>query len=135
MSLLADTSGLLVLLDADHALHPQARTLAQAESIIVPSTVLAEVDFMVTRRLGAKTAHAFLEDIIMGSYDFLQVELTDLTRTEEVMRQYEDAEIGLVDASLVALAERYKLRRVLTLDKRHFGMFRPKGLEYLELLP
>ena len=48
---------------------------------------------------------------------------------------YQDAEVGLTDASIVALAERYKIRRVLTLDRRHFGMFRPEGLEYLELLP
>ena len=51
------------------------------------------------------------------------------------MDTYADAEVGYVDASIVALAERYNLNRILTFDRRHFAMFRPKGLEYLELLP
>ena len=33
------------------------------------------------------------------------------------------------------LAERYRVPRVLTLDRRHFSLFRPKGLTHLELLP
>jgi predicted nucleic acid-binding protein len=135
LSIIADTSGLLVLLDADHARHEDARALAQQESIIVPSSVLPEVDFMATKSLGVKTARAFLEDVLAGAYDFVQVEMTDMVRASEIMNQYGDARIGFVDATLLALAERFRIRRVLTLDRRHFSMFRPKGIDYLELLP
>ena len=77
----------------------------------------------------------FIADVVQGSYDFLQVDMNDIRRAHELMNTYADAEIGYVDASIVALAERYGLNRVLTFDRRHFAMFRPEGLGYLELLP
>ena len=126
---------MLVLLDADHKLHPAVRALAQKEDIIVPTSVLCEVDFMASTRLGADTAQTFLEDVVSGAYTSLTVNMLDMARALELMREYHDARIGFVDATLVALAERHRIRRVLTLDKRHFSMFRPKGLGYLELLP
>ncbi len=126
---------MLVLLDADHELHLAVRALAQKEDIIVPTSVLCEVDFMASTRLGADTAQTFLEDVVSGAYTSLTVDMSDMARALELMRQYHDAHIGFVDATLVALAERHRIRRVLTLDKRHFSIFRPKGLGYLELLP
>lgn len=135
MSIIADTSGMLVLLDADHALHAAARALLERESVIVPSSVVCEVDYMATARLGAATAQTFLEDLGSGAYDLMQVDLADMRRALELMQQFGDARIGFVDATIVALAERYRVPRILTLDRRHFGMFRPKGLEHLELLP
>lgn len=132
MSILADTSGLLVLLDADHELRPAARMLAQREDIIVPTSVLYEVGFMATTRLGADTAQTFLEDVVSGAYTSLAVDIVDMARALELTRHYHDARIGFVDATVVALAEHL---RILTLHRRHFSLFKPKGLTHLELLP
>lgn len=126
---------MLVLLDADHALHAAARTLLERESVIVPSSVICEVDYMATTRLGAATAQTFLEDLVSGAYDFVQVELADMQRALELMRQYRDANLGFVDTSVMALAERLRVPRILTLDRRHFTLFRPKKIAHLELLP
>jgi uncharacterized protein len=41
----------------------------------------------------------------------------------------------LVDAAVVAVAERLNIKRILTIDHRHFGLFKPKNLGFLELLP
>jgi uncharacterized protein len=40
-----------------------------------------------------------------------------------------------VDSSLLALAERHQIPRVLTLDRRHFWAVRPQGFGSFELLP
>jgi predicted nucleic acid-binding protein len=40
----------------------------------------------------------------------------DLERCWELMDQYADSALGLVDASIIALAERLRITRVLTLD-------------------
>lgn len=135
MSILADTSGLLVLLDADHALHLTVRELMEREGLFVPSTVLPEIDYLAVKHLGVATARTFLEDVAEGAYDYLQVEHMDIVRAQQIIAEYHDVYIGFVDASLLALAERHQIRRVLTLDRRHFSMFRPKKLGYLELLP
>ncbi len=51
------------------------------------------------------------------------------------MARYQGVPLGLVDASLVALAERYQIQRILTLDRRHFSLIQPETMDYLELLP
>lgn len=77
----------------------------------------------------------FFEGLARGEGTYTPLLEEDLPRTLEVMEQHQDAGIGFVDASIVALAERYKVRRVLTLDRCHFVRFKPKGLGYLEILP
>jgi len=42
---------------------------------------------------------------------------------------------GFVDASVVAVAERLRLRVIATTDTRHFGAVRPRHTSSFELLP
>ena len=77
----------------------------------------------------------FYRSIETGFVTHAALEDTDMRRAFEILDTYEDAHIGFTDASIVALAERYRLPRILTLDRRHFGFIRPKGLPHLELLP
>jgi predicted nucleic acid-binding protein len=46
-----------------------------------------------------------------------------------------DLEIGLADASLVVLAERHRISKVLTLDVRHFQALRIGDRKRFTLLP
>jgi predicted nucleic acid-binding protein len=133
LSILADTSGLLALLDRDNRSHEQVRPYHAG--LMVPSTVLTELDYLATKRLGRRVVRDFYRSIESGYVAHVAMDDGDLARAFTLMDEYADANIGLVDASLVALAERYRIRRILTLDRRHFSMFRPKGLDYLELLP
>jgi hypothetical protein len=41
-----------------------------------------------------------------------------------VIDRYRDLELGLADASIVVLADRYDVSDVLTLDERHFRAVR-----------
>ena len=59
----------------------------------------------------------------------------DLTRTADVMSKYADAGLGFVDASVVALAERLQIRELLTTDRRHFSLVRPRHCPHFELRP
>jgi predicted nucleic acid-binding protein len=43
--------------------------------------------------------------------------------------------LGLVDASIVAIAERLKVRVLATTDRRHFGAVRPRHVERFTLVP
>jgi predicted nucleic acid-binding protein len=51
------------------------------------------------------------------------------------MSRYRGVPLGLVDASIMALAERYQIQRILTFDRRHFSIVKPQTMEYFELLP
>lgn len=51
------------------------------------------------------------------------------------MEKYKDLPLGFVDASLVILAESHQIKRILTLDRRHFNSIQSEQVKYLEILP
>lgn len=102
--------------------------------MVVPTTVLCEVDYMITKYLGESVAKQFFGELLT-EWSILLFDQTDLARVNEIRIQYNDLPLGFVDASVIALAERHRIQRVLTLDRRHFTAVKPQHLGYLELLP
>lgn len=124
---------MLALLDGNSTDH--ARVRPYHAGLIVPSAVLPELDYLATKRLGPRPIRDFYRSVESGYVTYALLEEGDLKRAFELLDTYADARIGLVDATIVALAERLRVPRILTLDRRHFSLFRPKGLTHLELLP
>ena len=61
---------------------------------------------------------------------------SDITQfMRELMEKYQDLPMDLADAALVRAAEREKIKRVFTLDRKDFGVYRPVGLGHFTLLP
>ncbi len=48
----------------------------------------------------------------------------DIRRCRELIATYRNLDLGLADASVVGVAERLGVRRVLTVDQRHFRAVR-----------
>lgn len=132
---LADTNGIIALLDASDLNHAAAVSVADSYPLVIPSTVLPEVDYLVTKYLGEAVAQAFLQDLADGYFRYLTVDLVDVREALGIMSHYRDVPLGLVDASIMALAERHKIQRILTFDRRHFSLVQPRTMEYFELLP
>ena len=136
MATLVDTSALLALADRHQLQHPAVLALAGTEqALLLPVTVLLEADYLLGTRLGVHAALAIMKSVAAGEFQLEQLTLADLHRCIELMAQYADSNIGLVDASIVAIAERLRVTRILTLDHRHFRMFRPRHCPAFELLP
>lgn len=137
MALICDTGPLLAALDAADPDHGRcARLLTRAdEDLVVPALVLAELDYWCSRRLAPEAWLIFLEDVLAGAYIVEPPTSADLGRCRELQIRYRDLALGVVDASVVALAERLGEVKVATLDQRHFRAVRPAHVEALELLP
>lgn len=103
--------------------------------LLVPSTVVAEVGYMLQTKVGAFAEAAFLQAIGDGDLELVDLKAEDCTRMAELVLQYDDLPLGTTDASVIALAERLGLREVATLDRRHFTVVRPRHVEALSLLP
>jgi uncharacterized protein len=134
---LADTSGLIAAADATQAQHTAVAEFIDStpEILLVPITVLPEVDYMLTRRVGAHVSLAVLRSIADGALRLEGLSTDDFARSLQLIERYADSNIGFVDASIVAIAERLRIARILTLDRRHFGMVRPKHCPAFELVP
>jgi predicted nucleic acid-binding protein len=133
--LIADTSGIIALLDRDDQHHQAAVEAIKGQKIYIPVTVLPEVDYLATKYLGERVARTFLEDINQDNFSLLPFELVDLKKAILIMARYKDLPLGLVDASLLVLAERYSINRILTLDRRHFNLIQSDKVTYFTILP
>jgi predicted nucleic acid-binding protein len=101
--------------------------------LIIPCLVVAEVTYIVGRRLGPRAEARFLR-----GFERLDVEppsIEDWPRIAELVEQYESFPLGGTDASVVALAERVGSEVVITLDRRHFAAVRPRHCAAFQLLP
>ncbi|NJK57769.1 MAG: PIN domain-containing protein [Pleurocapsa sp. SU_5_0] len=133
--LIADTSGIIALLDRDDRHHQAAVSAIKGQKISIPVTVLPEVDYLATKYLGERVARTFLEDINQDNFALLPFELVDLKKATPIMARYRDLPLGLVDASLLVLAERYSIDQILTLDRRHFNLIQSDQVIYFTILP
>lgn len=137
MALILDTGPLYASLDRADADHEACRQLIENadEPLLIPAPVLVEVDYWIHARLQPGVLVAFLDDIVAGAYRVEAVEDRDYQRIRELCDRYADADIGFVDAAVLAIVERLDERKLATLDHRHFRMLRPRHVEALRLLP
>jgi predicted nucleic acid-binding protein len=135
--LILDTNVLFAGLDRDDKNHRACRELLDNPNLerVVPATVLVELDYFIRDRLGPLAYAGFLRDITDGSVTIVELRRDDYIRVRDICAKYADADIGLVDASIVAIAERLNEPKIATLDWRHFGLIRPRHVDALELLP
>jgi predicted nucleic acid-binding protein len=103
--------------------------------LIVPVLVVTEVAYFLQDRLGAAAERAFARSIRDGELVMEPVEGKDWERISELLEAYEDLPLGIVDASVVATCERLGQDALATLDRRHFGVVRPRHVQAFTLLP
>ena len=137
MSLLVDTSFLFALMNSKDRHHAACAETALKVTgrLIVPLTVLPEIAYLLDSRLGHHVMRQFVHQITRSVWTLAVPDSSDLTRAAAILDQYQDSRFDFVDATLVAIAERLHIERVLTLDRRHFQLIRPSHCNAFELLP
>ena len=135
--ILLDTSGLLAALFSDQNRHEEcARALRESSPPrIVSPFVLAELDYLIAKYAGVPAEVALLEEIERGAYELAVFDEFNAAKAREIIERYSDLNVGLADASIAVLAERYETRDVLTLDERHFRAIRPAPRRRFRILP
>ena len=137
MTALLDTSFLLAMTNAKDHNHPRVLAVAENlnDTLILPVTVLPEVSYLIGSRLGHSVMRQFLRELVAENVILETVTLADLERVLQILDTYADTRLDFVDATIVALAERLKITRILTLDRRDFTIIRPQHCSYFEILP
>jgi len=123
--ILVDTGPLIALADADDAHHQVCVDYFNnaPRPLLIPSSVVPEACYLIGRYLGttaeARFLRAFPDELTLE-----QVATGDLRRCAD-----------MVDASVIAMAERLGLRTIATLDRRHFTVVRPRHIATFDLVP
>jgi predicted nucleic acid-binding protein len=135
--IIVDTSGLLSAMDASDPL--QARSAAALRSARGPRLlspfVLAELDYLLERRVNVAAARRLLDEVVRGAYRLEPFGSEDIEQAGAIIDRYRDLDLGLADASIVVLAERHGIADLVTLDERHFRAVRGPGGRPFRILP
>lgn len=134
--MIVDTSALFAFLRAeDPDRHAVTEAIEEADLLVVSPFVVAELDYLVSTRMGQAKQMAMLAELTSGAYELPALLAADLIACTAVIEQYRDHDIGVTDASLVVLAERYATHQVCTLDRRHFSVLRGLDGRPFDVLP
>ncbi len=135
--LVCHTSGLLAYFDASDAWNTRVSAVIDADPgpFVVSPYVVAELDYLVATRRGVGPELAVLTELSRGAWELAAIEADDFAEICRLVDRYQDQNIGVADASLVVLARRYRTDRLLTLDRRRFGVMRTAVGDPFTLLP
>ena len=138
--IIADTGGLLRALartGGKPAFPEYQATVTSASVVVVPALVLAEVDYFLQKERAAM--RRLIAEIFDPAtrYEYELPVASDVVRALELDANFKELNLGLVDGMVAAVAERRRIHRVLTTDRRDFGALRigPRLSHRLELLP
>lgn len=138
MVLVVDTGVLYAAADTRDGDHDACRDLIEtrpASDLLVPATVIVECAWLIATRLGDPAETAFVASVAAGEITATELTAIDYRRCAELLEIYGDLHLGLVDASVVAVAERLGITTVATLNHRDFAVVRPAHCDTLELVP
>jgi hypothetical protein len=131
--IVAETGAVLALVDADDRHHRTLRALFREDPAawVLPWAILPEVDYLLGAHVGRWAQEAFLADLADGDWAVAWGTDADLARANELHRKYRALRLGLVDAAVIAVAERLRAAAIATLDLRHFGAVAIGGQPHL----
>jgi hypothetical protein len=125
----------VALLDRSDPYHLTCQEILSSldDSLVTVWPVVTETMYML--RAYWQAQEALWEMIEMGAVEILPIGIDDVPRMKELMRKYRDLPMDLADAALVRVAERERLRRIFTLDRRDFQIYRPSRIGRFVILP
>ncbi len=130
-----DTGPLVALFDETEPAHRQCYAALKKQKNAPTTTwpVLTEAFyFLCDWERGQKKLWDF---ILSGGVRVAEIPEELHPRIRELMKKYSDNPMDLADASLVALAEYHKIKKIFTLDRKDFLRYRPRHCSHFDIVP
>ena len=133
--ILVDAGPLVALVDAGDQNH---RSCAEAlkkirEPLATVWPAFTEAMYLVSD--SSEAQEALWEMLTRNAIHIAPLTSNDVPRMRELMRKYSDRPMDLADAALVTVAERENIRKIFTVDRKDFGVYRLYGRTRLTLIP
>jgi predicted nucleic acid-binding protein len=133
--ILIDTGPIVALFDRDDQYHSPCLSILKEirEPLITTWPIITECFYLLN--FSWKVQENLWVFIERSGLEISPLEREVQVRCRELMKQYRDLPMDLADASLVALAEKYGVSKVFTLDHKDFSIYRFKGKTRFKLMP
>ncbi len=136
--LLVDTGPLVAVVDESDKDHRRCVSVLKRLSDPMVSTwpVVTEAVYLLGQTQNSVDSQDALLDIIDRQVVLIaDLRREDVPRIRALIRKYQDLPMDFADASLVRVAERDAFRKVFTLDRRDFEVYRVGRRETFEVIP
>jgi len=133
--ILVDTGPLVALTDRSDPWHSKCRDAAVLinDRLVTVWPAITEAMYLLRKSITVcETLLGWLESDRLG---ISPLNAPDVPRIRELMRKYRDLPMDLADAALVRVAERERIRRIFTVDRRDFEIYRPYRLGRFDVIP
>ncbi|OGA67574.1 MAG: hypothetical protein A3G83_03825 [Betaproteobacteria bacterium RIFCSPLOWO2_12_FULL_68_20] len=129
---LVDSGFFVALFDpSDHLAAPAARYLREhSHPLATVSATLIEACFFLAPDRKAE----LLTWVRRGAASVVEIPVQAYPQLELTLRKYADRDIDIADAGLIWLANETGARRILTVDRKDFEIYRLKGNRYFEVI-
>ena len=133
--ILVDAGPLVALVDADDQYHKKcvAALKALREPLVTVWPPVTEAMYLLGDL--PKAQEALWEMLARGVLQLLSLDLADVPRMRELMNKYADRPMDLADAALLRVAEREGIRKIFTVDRDDFGVYRLHGRVRPTIIP
>ncbi len=133
--ILVDAGPLVALIHADDRHHHECREVLRFLTEPLVSVWPAVTEAMYLLGFSWRAQDALWQLFQRRVFSLLPLGEEDVARMRELMEKYSDLPMDLADAALVRVAEREKIRRIFTVDRRDFALYRPDRIETFQILP
>jgi predicted nucleic acid-binding protein len=133
--ILVDAGPMIALIHADDNEHRRCREVFAVMNESLGTVWPAVAEAMHLLSFSWQAQEALWEMIETGAVEIMPLGVDDVPRMKELMRKYRDLPMDLADAGLVRVAERERVRRIFTLDRRDFQIYRPARIGRFTILP
>ena len=133
--ILVDAGPLVALVDADDQYHKKcvAALKVLREPLVTVWPPVTQAMYLLTDL--PKAQEALWEMLARGVLQLLSLDLADVPRMRELMSKYVDRPMDLADAALVRVAEREGIRKIFTVDREDFAVYRLHGRVRPTIIP
>lgn len=134
-AILIDAGPLVALLRRNDVHHEEVVAALKnvRDPLVTVWPVIVEAMYLLSSSWQAQKA--LWEILQTGVVKLLDLDESDVPEMKSLMEKYQDLPMDMADAALVHVAAREGLRRVLTLDKRDFNVYRLPRKGSFTILP
>jgi hypothetical protein len=133
--ILVDAGPLVALIHEDDREHQRCKDVFATLNEPMGTVWPALTEAMYLLGFSWRAQEALWQLIECQVVQILSLGFADVPRMMDLMQKYRDRPMDLADAALVRIAEREKSRRIFTLDRRDFEVYRPARLGRFSILP
>ena len=132
---LVDAGPLVALIDTGDRHHARCREATRSIPAPLGTAWPVITEAMYLLSFSWRAQDTLWDTIQNGGLEMLPLGAEDVPRMRQLMQKYRDLPMDLAGAALVRIAERERISRIFTLDRRDFQVYRPAGLGRFSLIP